>query len=112
MKKHFIFYIGIQTVLTAFLLLFCLSFLKNNSASEMHTVQNLAGSLIGDFPETEPVFMQALQNSSQERKAEGALILSNYGFDESDFYLKNSFYRQSISACLLITFLFFILFLV
>lgn len=112
MKKHFILFIVIQTALAAFLLLYCLSFLKNTAAAEVHTVQNLAGSLIRDFPEAESAFMQALQNPSPDRRDEGALLLSRYGLDESDFYVKHPFYRKGISACVRATLLFFVLFFI
>lgn len=109
MKKHLILFIGIQTVFAICFILSGMAFLKNTSTSEVHTVQNLAGALIPDFPETEPAFMQALQNPSPGQKAGGASLLSRYGYEETDFLAKSPFYRQGILTCFLITILFFLL---
>lgn len=109
MKKHLILFIGIQTVFAICFILSGMAFLKNTSTSEVHTVQNLAGALIPDFPETEPAFMQALQSPSPGQKAGGASLLSRYGYEETDFLAKSPFYRQGILTCFLITILFFLL---
>lgn len=109
MKKHLILFIGIQTVFAICFILSGMAFLKNTSTSEVHTVQNLAGALIPDFPETEPAFMQALQSPSPSQKAGGASLLSRYGYEETDFLAKSPFYRQGILTCFLITILFFLL---
>lgn len=109
MKKHLIFFIGIQAVLTISFILSGMAFLKNTAASEVHTVQNLAGALIPDFPETEPAFMQALQNPSPDHKNTGASLLSRYGCEETDFLAKSPFYRQGILTCFQIAILFFLL---
>lgn len=109
MKKHLILFIGIQTVFAICFILSGMAFLKNTSTSEVHTVQNLAGALIPDFPETEPAFMQALQSPSPGQKSGGASLLSRYGYEETDFLAKSPFYRQGILTCFLITILFFLL---
>lgn len=109
MKKHLILFIGIQTAFAICFILSGMAFLKNTSTSEVHTVQNLAGALIPDFPETEPAFMQALQSPSPGQKAGGASLLSRYGYEETDFLAKSPFYRQGILTCFLITILFFLL---
>ena len=92
--------IGVQTVLAVAFLLFGFTFLKNTSTAEVHTVQNLAGALIREFPETESLFIKTLQSPSTELRDEGALTLSRYGYEEADFLDKSPFYRRGIPTCL------------
>ena len=99
MKKHLMIVIGVQTLLTISFLLLGFTFVKKISVAEVHAVQNLAGSLLDEFPETESAFLEALQNPSPENQAQGAFLLSRYGYGESDFFCKSPFYRQGMSAC-------------
>lgn len=99
MKRYLIFVTGIQTALFLAFILFSLTFVKNVSTAEVHTVQNLAGALISELPEAESVFMQTLQNPSPEQKEAGARLLARYGYEETDFLRKSPFYRPEILTC-------------
>lgn len=100
MKKHLIFLITIQVLLSVFFLLSALTFLKKTAAAELHTAQNLAGALTDEFPETESAFLRALQNPSREATDKGALLLLRYGYKEEELLSKLPFYRREVSACL------------
>ena len=109
MKKNLIFLISVHIVLTLLFLLSGFAFLKKVSTAEVHTMQNLAGALICEFPETESSFLRALQNPTPEKQAEGALLLSRYGYNEADFLVKSSFYRRGILTCACMVILLFLL---
>lgn len=100
MKKHLSFLIGIQSAVFLSFILFSLAFVKNTSTAEVHTVQSLAGAIIPNFPETESVFMQTLQNPSTGLQADGDKLLARYGYGEADFLRKSPFYRQELFLCL------------
>lgn len=109
MKKHILFYTVIQAAAAVFFILFSLTFVKNISVNEVHTVQNLAGRIIPAFPETESDFMQAIQYPSGEQQNAGTKLLARYGYEETDFLHKSPFYRHGIYACLGIFTILFIL---
>lgn len=48
---------------------------------QVQTVQNLAGAVITGYPQTEPVFVDALMDSSYQTAEAGAAILAHYGYD-------------------------------
>lgn len=99
MRKQIFFYCGIQILAAFFFILSALAFFKAASLNEVHTVQNLAGSLSSSFPEAEPVFLQALGEPSEEQTAAGAEILAGYGYREADFLAKSLPYRSAIHTC-------------
>lgn len=101
--------IGVQTVLAVAFLLFGFTFLKNTSTAEVHTVQNLAGALIREFPETESLFVKTLQSPSTELRDEGTLTLSRYGYEEAEFLDKSPFYRREIPVFFCIVLILFLL---
>lgn len=109
MKKHILFYTVIQAAAVFSFILFGLAFVKNTSANEVRTVQNLAGRIIPAFPETESDFMQALQYPSGEQQNTGAELLARYGYEETDFLGKSPFYRQEILVFLSIFVILFLL---
>lgn len=108
MKKQLLLYAGLQTAAAVFLIVFGLLFLKNISLREVHTVQNLAGAIFADFPETESAFLKALTSPDEPRRLAGAELLSRYGYEERSLLRENSFYHRSLSAYLSIFFIFFI----
>ena len=97
MNKHIRLYIAIQAVAAVFLIMFSLIFVKNVSASEVHTVGNLAGAILPAFPEAEPDFIQALRHPSGEQQHTGFELLARYGYEETDFPAGSLFYRRSLS---------------
>ena len=109
MKKHLYFLIGIQSAVFLSFILFSLSFVKNTSTAEVHTVQSLAGAVIPNFPETESVFMQTLQNPSPGLQADGARLLARYGYGAADFLRKSPFYRRELFLCLCMAAILFLL---
>lgn len=109
MKKHILFYTVIQAAAVFSFILFGLAFVKNTSANEVRTVQNLAGRIIPAFPETESDFMQAIQYPAGEQQNTGAELLARYGYEETDFLDKSPFYRQEIRFFLSIFFILFLL---
>lgn len=109
MKKHILFFTVIQAAAVFLFILFGLAFVKNTSANEVRTVQNLAGRIIPAFPETESDFMQAIQYPAGEQQNTGAKLLARYGYEETDFLGKSPFYRQEIRFFLNIFFILFLL---
>lgn len=99
MKKHIFLYCGIQSLAAFFFILSALTFFGAASLNEVHTVQNLAGSLFASLPEAEPVFLQALGEPSEEHRAAGAKILARYGYREADFLAESVPYRTVLHAC-------------
>lgn len=109
MKKHILFFTVIQAAAVFLFILFGLAFVKNTSANEVRTVQNLAGRIIPAFPETESDFMQAIQYPAGEQQNTGAKLLARYGYEETDFLGKSPFYCQEIRFFLNIFFILFLL---
>lgn len=109
MKKQLLLYAGLQTAAAVFLIVFGLLFLRNVSLREVHTVQNLAGAVLADSPETESAFLRALSHPAEAKRQSGAELLARYGYEERNFPLQNSFYHRSLFAYLSILFIFFIL---
>ncbi len=97
MKKTFILLTLIQMTGTVLFLFVSLVYAKNISRSELYTVQNLAGAVISDFPDAEPVFIKALQNPAEQSRLAGEQLLSSYGYDRQEYSL---LYLHHISSCI------------
>ncbi|MCM1146103.1 MAG: HAMP domain-containing histidine kinase [Clostridium sp.] len=64
--------------------------------NEIHTVQNLAGSVITQYPETENAFLSALGDMERQNMDVGADILRHYGYDEQNQIKESPYYRQAV----------------
>lgn len=63
---------------------------------EINTVQNLAGAVITQYPNTETAFAEALYSQNREQIAAGTEILSGYGYDGEERLSENPKYRRMI----------------
>lgn len=109
MKKNMIIHTIIQAVAAILFILFSLSLTKNIAANELHTIQNLAGAVLTEFPEAESVFMDAVQHKTKTHLLAGGKLLSRYGYDDTDYVAKNPLYRQALHTYISIFFIFTIL---
>lgn len=64
--------------------------------NEIHTVQNLAGKVITQYPETENAFMEALGDMDRKSTDAGADILTHYGYDDEEKIKENPFYMRAV----------------
>lgn len=77
--------------------------------NEIHTVQNIAGRVIGAYPETENAFLEALGDTDRQDMEAGADILSHYGYDEEEKLMENISYKRFVHFLLLALMAFFII---
>lgn len=95
MKKQIIFFAIIICGLTAALSIFGISCARSFYQQEIATVQNIAGSVLGEYPQAEQSFMNALNDQDLNTLTEGAAILSRYGYDNKQQIKYNqSNYRE------------------
>lgn len=71
-----------------------MSVLRDIYVNEIHTVQNLAGSVLVAYPETERAFAEALRDMDREKAEAGELILNKYGYDEQARIEENPSYAR------------------
>ena len=64
--------------------------------NEIYTVQNLAGKVITQYPETENAFLEALGEMDRKSTDAGADILTHYGYDEGERIKENPSYKQDM----------------
>ena len=64
--------------------------------NEIRTVQNLAGKVITQYPETENAFLEALGDMDRKSTDAGADILTHYGYDEGEKIKENPPYMQVV----------------
>lgn len=64
--------------------------------NEIHTVQNLAGKVITQYPETENAFLEALGDMDRKSTDAGADILTHYGYDDEEKIKENPFYMRAV----------------
>ena len=64
--------------------------------NEIYTVQNLAGKVITQYPETENAFLEALGDMDRKSTDAGADILTHYGYDEGERIKENPSYKQDM----------------
>lgn len=83
----------IEVIIFAVLGVFVIRSVYDN---EIHTVQNLAGKVIAQYPETENAFLEALGDMDRESVDTGADILSHYGYDEGEKIKENPSYMQNV----------------
>ena len=57
------------------------SVIRSAYDNEIHTVQNLAGKVITQYPETENAFLEAIGDMDRNSADAGADILTHYGYD-------------------------------
>lgn len=107
MKKPLIFYIIAQTATAMIFLFLALTLTKGLAFDQLHTVQNLAGAVLADFPEAESVFMDAVQHKTSGQLIAGEQLLARYGYDETDYAVKNPLYLRFPAVCTGIALLFF-----
>lgn len=90
-KKTVVFAISflVMTVIYAVLGMFII---RGAYANEIHTVQNLAGAVITQYPETENVFAEALGDMERKSADAGAAMLIHYGYDEHEKIRENPSY--------------------
>ena len=72
------------------------SVLRSAYDNEIHTVQNLAGKVITQYPETENAFLEALGDMERKSSDAGADILTHYGYDEGEKIKENPSYVQDV----------------
>ena len=99
------------TVIFFIVTLFCgvweIGVMRSAYVNEIRTVQNIAGRVITDYPETERVFAQALVDMDRSSADAGADILSHYGYDERERIEENVSYIRVVKN-LTITLAFFL----
>lgn len=94
MKPKLTFFTLILVVVTAVFGIAGINIIKAVYLNEIHTVQNIAGKVIAAAPETERLFMEALNGRGKEDAAAGAEILSHYGYDDKEKIEENALYRR------------------
>ena len=72
------------------------SVIRSAYDNEIHTVQNLAGKVITQYPETENTFLEALGDMERKSADAGADILTHYGYDEGEKIKENPSYMQAV----------------
>ena len=72
------------------------SVIRSAYDNEIHTVQNLAGKVITQYPETENAFLEALGDMDRKNTKAGADILAHYGYDEGEKIKENPSYMQAV----------------
>ena len=72
------------------------SVIRSAYDNEIHTVQNLAGKVITEYPETENAFLEALGDMDRKNTDAGADILTHYGYDEGEKIKENPSYVQDV----------------
>ena len=72
------------------------SVIRSAYDNEIHTVQNLAGKVITQYPETENAFLEALGDMERKSTDAGADILTHYGYDEGEKIKENPSYMQAV----------------
>lgn len=95
-KKETALFAFILLVLAAFLGGCAVSAMRSAYANEIHTVQNLAGRVIAEYPETENVFLEALGDGKRKDMETGAAILAVYGYGEQERIQDNESYRGPV----------------
>ncbi len=68
------------------------SIMRDVYVNEIRTVQNLAGSVLTEYPEAEALFAKALRDMDRETMEAGAPILEKYGYDEQERIEENVSY--------------------
>lgn len=86
--------------------------IRSAYVNEIHTVQNLAGKVIAQYPETESAFLEALGDRDRENADAGAGILSHYGYDETERIKENKSYAHVVIELFCVLGAFYLLILI
>ena len=76
--------------------LFGLSVIREAYLHEIQTVQNLAGRMFVEYPETENDFLEALADMDRADIGAGSAFLERYGYDEQKRIEENSRYQHTL----------------
>ena len=90
MKKRVLIFTGIILIITVSLGIFGGIVIYKADRFEVRRVQNMAGAVISEYPQAESIFIDAAIDEAFKYEAEGADILSSYGYDE-DMHVKDQY---------------------
>lgn len=76
--------------------IFGLTVIREAYLHEIRTVQNLAGRMFVEYPETENAFLEALADMDREDIDEGSSRLERYGYDEQKKIEENRRYLYTL----------------
>lgn len=82
--------------------------INNAYRSEIAMVQNIAGAVISEYPETEITFIAAVGDTGQSSRRDGAELLSRYGYDENRELKHNVSYKKALYSYFAVLIVFFI----
>lgn len=102
MKKYTAIFTAVCVSITAVLGFLGFVFMRVVYDNEINTVQNLAGSMLSEYPEAEQKFISALNDESRTAASKGSQILSRYGYDTENKISDNTLYKISADVFLLI----------
>ena len=90
MKKRVLIFTGIILIITVSLGIFGGIVIYKADRFEVRRVQNMAGAIVSEYPQAESIFIDAAIDEAFKYEAEGADILSSYGYDE-DMHVKDQY---------------------
>lgn len=95
--------------ITSIILIF-LGFYAINDAyhAEISMVQNIAGAVISEYPETENVFISSVADETMKNQAYGTELMSVYGYDNERKLAEVSRYSQIANIYIIIAVMFFV----
>lgn len=76
--------------------IFGMSVIREAYRHEIHTVQNLAGRMLIEYPETENAFLEALADMDRTDSGAGSVFLERYGYDEQKKIEENRRYQHTL----------------
>lgn len=94
MKKAMIGLLALTAAITCLLGILGLSLMKSTYGIQLMRVETIAGAVLSKYPQAEDAFVEAAEDQTYSMSAEGARILSSYGYDD-EMALEQSYQRTS-----------------
>ena len=102
MKHRALGFTVVFLIITVFCGVWGIGVMRGAYVNEIRTVQNIAGKVITDYPETERVFAQALADMDRSSADAGVDILSHYGYDEGERIEENISYIKCVKNLIMV----------
>lgn len=96
MKKETLLFSALVLTGAVLFSVFGLYVIREAYRHEIHTVQNLAGRMLVEYPETENAFLEALADMDRTDSGTGSALLERYGYDEQKKIEENRRYQHTI----------------
>ncbi|MCI8284144.1 MAG: HAMP domain-containing histidine kinase [Firmicutes bacterium] len=107
MKNAVRIFIGMLVIASSVLMFLGFYAIDNAYRMEINMVQNIAGAVISEYPETESIFISSVADETMKNRAYGAELMSAYGYDNEKSLTEVVRYRRIINVYILTVVLFF-----